>query len=349
MSGIEIKNLSKTYDGKQYVLEDFNLIIDDGDFLVLLGPSGCGKSTLLRLIAGLEDLQKGEILIGNTRVNDTPPKDRDIAMVFQNYALYPHMSVYQNLAIPLTLKKTPRETVDTKVNEIAGILGIQDLLDRKPRQLSGGQMQRVALGRAMVRNPQVYLMDEPLSNLDAKLRMQTRTEIIKLHKRLGITTVYVTHDQIEAMTMATRIVLMNKGEIMQSGTPGELYKKPQNLFTASFIGSPEINLIPIEFKDKSFTLFGRSFPLNYKDGKAIAGIRAEDIAIVEGDEFIVDIIENLGSEQLVTLKYMAEPEQVLVVKSPSHIHYELGEKVNIEFSKESLHLFDGTTEERITE
>lgn len=349
MSGIEIKNLSKTYDGKQYVLEDFNLTIDDGDFLVLLGPSGCGKSTLLRLIAGLEDLQKGEISIGNTRVNDTPPKDRDIAMVFQNYALYPHMSVYQNLAIPLTLKKTPQETVDAKVNEIAGILGIQDLLDRKPRQLSGGQMQRVALGRAMVRNPQVYLMDEPLSNLDAKLRMQTRTEIIKLHKRLGITTVYVTHDQIEAMTMATRIVLMNKGEIMQSGTPGELYKKPQNLFTASFIGSPEINLVPTEIKDKNFTFFGRSFSVNYHDGKAVAGIRAEDVTITEGDEFIVDIIENLGSEQLVTLKYTAEPEQVLVVKSPSHIHYELGEKVNIEFSKESLHLFDGTTEERITE
>lgn len=192
-------------------------------------------------------------------------------------------------------------------------------------------------------------MDEPLSNLNAKLRMQTRTEIIKLHKRLGITTVYVTHDQIEAMTMATRIVLMNKGEIMQSGTPGELYKKPQKLFTASFIGSPKINLVPTEIKDKNFTLFGSSFSVNYHDGKAVAGIRAEDVAIIEGDEFIVDIIENLGSEQLVTLKYMAEPEQILVIKSPSLIHYELGEKVNADFSKESLHLFDGTTEERITE
>ena len=231
--------------GDVYALNDLTLEIPDKEFLVLVGPSGCGKSTALRLLAGLEDISEGDVYIGGERVNDVAPKDRDIAMVFQSYALYPHMSVYDNMAFGLSLRKTPKDEIDRRVRESAQILGIEDLLDRKPRQLSGGQRQRVALGRAIVREPAVFLLDEPLSNLDAKLRVQTRAEISKLHQRLETTFVYVTHDQVEAMTMATRIAVMNEGMLQQVGTPQELYESPVNVFVAGFIGSPAMNLFEV--------------------------------------------------------------------------------------------------------
>jgi multiple sugar transport system ATP-binding protein len=240
MAEVVFDSVSKIYDG-QYVVRDLDLTVDDREFLVLVGPSGSGKSTTLRMLAGLEDISKGRIRIGERVVNNIPPKDRDIAMVFQSYALYPHMSVYDNMAFGLSLRKMPKQEIGVRVQEAARILGIEPLLKRKPGQLSGGQRQRVALGRAIVRDPAVFLFDEPLSNLDAKLRVQTRAEIIKLHQRLGTTFVYVTHDQVEAMTMATRIAVLDLGELQQVGTPQELYDHPRNVFVAGFIGSPAIN------------------------------------------------------------------------------------------------------------
>ncbi len=242
MASVDIRNVRKAF-GTVHVLHGVNVDIEDGEFVVLVGPSGCGKSTLLRMIAGLERITNGEIRIGPRVVNDVPPKERDIAMVFQNYALYPHMTVFDNMAFSLTLASSPAPEVQTRVNRAATILGLGELLERYPRQLSGGQRQRVAMGRAIVRNPQVFLFDEPLSNLDAKLRVQMRAEIKDLHQRLKVTTVYVTHDQIEAMTMADKIVAMNGGNVEQIGSPLELYDRPANLFVASFIGSPAMNLI----------------------------------------------------------------------------------------------------------
>ena len=346
MNEIRIENLTKSYDGKTNVIENFNLTIDEGEFLVLLGPSGCGKSTLLRLIAGLEEMQGGSISIGDKCINDTLPKDRDIAMVFQNYALYPHMTVYKNIAISLILKKRPADEIKERVDAVAEMLSIGDLLDRKPSQLSGGQMQRVALARAMIRNPKAFLMDEPLSNLDAKLRVQTRGEIIKLHNKLGITTIYVTHDQIEAMTMASRIVLMNRGEIMQAGTPDELYNRPKNIFTAAFIGSPQMNLFDGIVKDKKASILNQSVPLELGDMPIVIGLRSEDIRIVEGDDFQVLIIENLGSEKLITLKYLANGTEI-VAKVPTDVDCELDDKVGIDYSREKLHIFSEETKQRL--
>ena len=243
MASITLKNIVKTYDNKVTVIPGLDLEIHDKEFIILVGPSGCGKSTTLRMIAGLEEITAGELYIGEKKVNNVAPKDRDIAMVFQNYALYPHMTVYKNMAFGLMLRKTPRAEIDRKVHEAAQTLGIEEYLNRKPRALSGGQRQRVALGRAMVRNPSVFLLDEPLSNLDAKLRTQMRTEIIRLHKQLETTFVYVTHDQTEAMTMADRIVVMKDGIIQQVDTPQALYHSPENLFVAGFIGSPQMNFI----------------------------------------------------------------------------------------------------------
>ena len=244
MASISLKNIKKVYPGKEQVVavDDFNLEIEDKEFVILVGPSGCGKSTTLRMIAGLEDITDGELQIGDTVVNNIPPKDRDIAMVFQNYALYPHMTVFENMAFGLTLRKTPKDEIKERVLEAANILGIESLLERKPKALSGGQRQRVALGRAMVRKPKVFLLDEPLSNLDAKLRTQMRSEIAKLHMKLGTTFVYVTHDQTEAMTMADKIVVMKDGFIQQVDSPSNLYHYPCNLFVAGFIGSPQMNL-----------------------------------------------------------------------------------------------------------
>jgi multiple sugar transport system ATP-binding protein len=246
MAKVTLKDVYKIYPNNVVAVNDFNLEIADKEFIVLVGPSGCGKSTTLRMIAGLEDISKGEIYIGDRLVNDVPPKDRDIAMVFQNYALYPHMTVYENMAFGLKLRKVPKREIDAKVREAAKILNIEGLLNRKPKALSGGQRQRVALGRAIVRNPQVFLMDEPLSNLDAKLRTQMRTEILKLHQRLNTTFIYVTHDQTEAMTMGDRIVVMKDGLVQQIASPKEIFDHPKNLFVAGFIGSPPMNFIPAQ-------------------------------------------------------------------------------------------------------
>lgn len=252
---IELKNVQKKYkNNDNYSVENFNLKIEDGEFIVFVGPSGCGKSTTLRMIAGLEDITGGDLLFGEERVNELHPKDRDIAMVFQDYALYPHMTVRENMGFGLKVRKEPKEEIAQKVDEAAKIIGLEEYLDKKPKNLSGGQRQRVALGRAIVRNPRLFLMDEPLSNLDAKLRVSTRVEITSLQKRLGVTTIYVTHDQVEAMTMADRMVVMESGIIQQVGTPVEIYDNPNNLFVAKFIGQPQINLIDAVYKDGKFII-----------------------------------------------------------------------------------------------
>ena len=254
MATLKFKNINKIYDNNVQAVFDFNLEVQDKEFIVFVGPSGCGKSTTLRMVAGLEDITSGELYIDDKLVNDVAPKNRDIAMVFQSYALYPHMTVYENMAFGLKLKKMPKEEINKKINEVAEILGLTDYLNRKPKALSGGQRQRVALGRAIVRNPKVFLMDEPLSNLDAKLRVQMRSEIAKIHEQVGATTIYVTHDQTEAMTMASRIVVMKDGYIQQIGTPKEVYNNPNNMFVAGFIGAPAMNFIKGVFKEKEFVI-----------------------------------------------------------------------------------------------
>src|SRR5213595_2420348 len=260
MATVTFDHVSKRY-GDVIAVNDLNLEINDGEFMVLVGPSGCGKTTSLRMIAGLEEISAGDLKIGDRIVNDVPPKDRDIAMVFQSYALYPHMTVRDNMAFGLKLRKLPKADIEKRVNEAAGILSLEKLLDRKPKELSGGQRQRVALGRAIVREPSVFLMDEPLSNLDAKLRVQTRAEIARLHQRLGTTTVYVTHDQVEAMTMGTRIAVMDKGELQQVGAPQDLYDSPRKLFVAGFIGSPAMNFVNVERDGDSVKGDGMAFPV----------------------------------------------------------------------------------------
>ena len=287
MSNVILKNIKKTYDNNKTVLNNINLEIKDKEFIVLVGASGCGKSTLLRMIAGLENITDGEIYIGDKKVNNIAPKDRDIAFVFQSYALYPHMTVRDNIAFGLKMRKVPKEEIDKKVKEAAEILNLGEYLDRKPKQLSGGQRQRVALGRAIVRNPKVFLMDEPLSNLDAKLRVQMRSEIKKLHERLQTTFIYVTHDQTEALTMGDRIVILNNGEIQQVATPDEIYNNTQNTFVAGFIGSPQMNFIA-----------GKDLGL---DEKITYGVRPEKMTKPDGDIKLsvnVDISEMLGSEKI---------------------------------------------------
>ena len=298
MGNVTIDNAGKCY-GSLEVLKGISIDIQDGEFVVLVGPSGCGKSTLLRMIAGLEEITSGDIGIGDRIVNDLPPKDRDIAMVFQNYALYPHMTVAQNMAFSLKLKGVPKAEINEKVNRAAEILGLQNLLDRQPRQLSGGQRQRVAMGRAIVRDPQVFLFDEPLSNLDAKLRVQMRSEIKELHQRLKTTTVYVTHDQVEAMTMADKIVVMRDGVIEQMGTPLDLYDRPINTFVAGFIGSPSMNFINGEMSPDGFrTTDGILLPVAGGDSQATTyGIRPEHLHVdPSGIEMEVVVLEPTGSE-----------------------------------------------------
>jgi multiple sugar transport system ATP-binding protein len=326
MADVRFDHVSKGYGDNAFVIRDLNLEIRDHEFLVLVGPSGCGKSTALRMIAGLEEISEGDLYIGGTRMNDTPPKDRDIAMVFQNYALYPHMNVYDNMAFSLTLRGTPRAQIEQRVNSAADMLGLREYLTRKPRALSGGQRQRVALGRALVRNPKVFLLDEPLSNLDAKLRVQTRTEISRLHQTTGTTFIYVTHDQVEAMTMGDRIAVLNAGIIQQLGTPQELYDTPANLFVAGFIGSPSMDFFEgLLQKDGSgasvvvgsggdvcsLRLSGSSAEQLQgqatSDGRpVIVGIRPEDFRLADGDGVsggamtgTVDVVEFLGNEQLI--------------------------------------------------
>ena len=292
MAGLSLRNVCKVYPNGFEAVKDFNLEISDQEFIIFVGPSGCGKSTTLRMIAGLEDISSGELRIGERLVNDVEPKDRDIAMVFQNYALYPHMTVYENMAFGLKLRKVPKDEIDKMVKEAAKILDLTPLLDRKPKALSGGQRQRVAMGRAIVRNPKVFLMDEPLSNLDAKLRVQMRIEIAKLHQRLGTTIIYVTHDQTEAMTLGTRIVVMKDGVIQQVDTPQNLYDRPQNLFVAGFMGSPQMNfldaIVEVSGETAYLNVAGHSIPLppakskklieGGYDGRSVTfGIRPEDV------------------------------------------------------------------------
>jgi multiple sugar transport system ATP-binding protein len=349
MAPVTLSNVRKTF-GSVEVLHGVNVDIEDGEFVILVGPSGCGKSTLLRMIAGLENISGGEISIGSAVVNNVPPKARDIAMVFQNYALYPHMTVRDNMAFSLKLAKAPKDIMEREVSRAARILGLTDLLHRYPRQLSGGQRQRVAMGRAIVRNPQVFLFDEPLSNLDAKLRVQMRAEIKELHQRLKTTTIYVTHDQIEAMTMADKIVVMNAGRVEQIGTPLELYDRPVNLFVAGFIGSPAMNFLRGHVADGGFrTEDETDWPLpnaaRADAGKpTVYGIRPEHIRLDPGGiQATVQVIEPTGSETLVIAR--AGPSQILCAFR-ERIAARPGETITLAPDPALVHLFDAETGQR---
>ena len=378
MASLSLRNVYKKYPGGVVAVSDFNLEIKDKEFIILVGPSGCGKSTTLRMVAGLEEISEGEILIGDRVVNDVAPKDRDIAMVFQNYALYPHMTVFDNMAFGLKLRKTPKDEIKRRVEEAARILDISHLLERKPKALSGGQRQRVALGRAIVREPKVFLLDEPLSNLDAKLRAQMRTEISKLHLKLGTTFIYVTHDQTEAMTMGTRIVVMKDGFIQQVDTPQNLYLYPGNLFVAGFIGSPQMNFIEskllkegsdffVEFgtedtKTRAGIKYKVKLPASKnKDGvldeyvgkEVIMGIRPEDVhneedliaqfpeGIVEAN---VEVTELMGAE---TYLYMNCEEQTINARVSPTNTAKPGDRIKITLEPGKIHLFDKETEKTI--
>jgi multiple sugar transport system ATP-binding protein len=338
MAKIVLDRVSKVFGSDVVAVNNVSLEIGDGEFMVLVGPSGCGKSTILRILAGLEDVTAGEVSIGDTQVTDLPPKDRDVAMVFQNYALYPHMTVEQNLGFGLRLRKMPKEELRRRVRDVANILGLDPLMQRKPGELSGGQRQRVAMGRAMVREPQAFLMDEPLSNLDAQLRVQTRAEILKLQQELDTTTIYVTHDQVEAMTMGDRIAVMKLGVLQQVGPPEELYREPRNLFVAGFIGSPAMNLVPAEIMDGAGGA-GR-----------IAGFRPEHIEIANGRsggldfDARVDVVEYLGDEQLVHLTRKETPIQA---KLPVEDQVGAGQELKLTVPRDKLLLFDAATEERV--
>ena len=367
MASLKLNHIYKIYSGNVTAVSDFCLEIEDKEFIVLVGPSGCGKSTTLRMVAGLEEISEGELYIGDRLVNDVAPKDRDIAMVFQNYALYPHMTVYDNMAFGLKLRKKPKEEIDARVREAAKILSIEQLLNRKPKALSGGQRQRVALGRAIVREPKVFLMDEPLSNLDAKLRVQMRTEITKLHQRLQTTFIYVTHDQTEAMTMGTRIVVMKDGFIQQVDTPQNLYDYPANLFVGSFIGSPQMNFFNVKLVNRNNAVwadFGKnsikipdSKVRKFKDesyiGKEVVmGIRPENIhdedrfLSVADDNLVeanVEVVELMGSETYLYLQTTGKEGNVIArvdPRSKSHT----GDTVKVAFETSRLHFFDKDTE-----
>jgi multiple sugar transport system ATP-binding protein len=362
MASVMYDHVTKQF-GDVIAVNDLNLDIADKEFLVLVGPSGCGKTTALRCLAGLEDITTGSILIGDQVVNDVAPKDRDIAMVFQSYALYPHMSVYDNMAFGLKLRKTPKAEIQRRVKNAADILGIENLLDRKPRQLSGGQRQRVAVGRAIVREPKVFLFDEPLSNLDAKLRVETRANISKLHQQLSTTFIYVTHDQTEAMTMATRIAVINKGLLQQIDTPQHLYDKPDNLFVAGFIGSPAMNFFPAILKQENGKLYldAKSFVLQVPEAYVSAflpevgrdiifGLRPEDIynpefaapgIIAQAVDCSVEVVELMGNEILV---YLKSGEHNFVARIDPRSRYHMGEQSQFVFNMANMHLFDAETE-----
>jgi multiple sugar transport system ATP-binding protein len=373
MANVSLQNVGKTYtDARGHhvnVVRDINIEVADREFLVLVGPSGCGKSTTLRMIAGLEEISQGEIAIDGRRVNDVPPKDRDIAMVFQSYALYPHMSVYDNMAFGLKLRKYPKAEIKKRVQEAANILGLDAYLERRPKALSGGQRQRVALGRAIVRQPKVFLFDEPLSNLDAKMRVQTRMELIRLHQRLQATMIYVTHDQIEAMTMGTRIAVMQGGVLQQIAPPLELYHAPRNLFVAGFLGSPPMNfihgtlagdgdrlifkeatggVIQCAFREKAHPAFAPRV-----GQEVILGIRPEDVRMGQepagpdeaGFQAVVDIIEPMGAE---TNFYVQTGRHTLICRSPvTTDHRDTGHRLSFVLNLNRAHLFDPATTERI--
>ncbi len=368
MASLSLKNICKVYPNGFEAVKNFNLEIADKEFIIFVGPSGCGKSTTLRMIAGLEDISSGELKIGDRVVNDVEPKDRDIAMVFQNYALYPHMTVYDNMAFGLKLRKVPKDEIDKMVKEAAKVLDLTQLLDRKPKALSGGQRQRVAMGRAIVRNPKVFLMDEPLSNLDAKLRVQMRIEIAKLHQRLGTTIIYVTHDQTEAMTLGTRIVVMKDGVIQQVDTPQNLYEKPQNLFVAGFMGSPQMNFMDavVRVNGNAVTLevAGQSIPLppakakklidgGYNGKTVTMGIRPEDV--YDSEMFIetakcvfsstIKVYELLGAEVFL---YFDLGEFPMTARVDPRSNARPGDTVRFAFDVEKIHVFDKETEQVIT-
>jgi len=380
MARIVLEHVTKMYENNDIpAVKDLSLDINDGEFLVLVGPSGCGKSTALRMLAGLEEISDGSIYIGDRRVNDLPPRDRDIAMVFQNYALYPHMSVYDNMAFALKLRRVNKQEIDRRVKEAAELLSIAPYLNRRPKALSGGQRQRVALGRAIVREPAAYLMDEPLSNLDAKLRVQTRAEIQKLHRRLGVTTIYVTHDQVEALTMGDRIVVMRDGMLQQFDTPQNLYDNPANMFVAGFIGSPSMNFMPVQIESNANGLvitdgdFHLPIPSQFervaasKKGQPIIfGIRPEDIQVQDFAESAwkdsvvqsrVEVVEPLGNEIQVhatTAKHADSnkiaseedaPTDVFVARVDPRVRVKAGDTVPLAFNLAHMHLFDPQTQE----
>ena len=356
MASIQFDGVNKIYSNNVQAVFDFNLDVEDKEFIVFVGPSGCGKSTTLRMLAGLEDITSGEIYIDGILINEELPKDRNIAMVFQNYALYPHMTVFDNMALSLKLKKVPKQEIYERVMEVAKILELEEYLKRKPAALSGGQRQRVALGRAIVRSPKVFLMDEPLSNLDAKLRVQMRSEITKIHKKVGATTIYVTHDQTEAMTMATRIVVMKDGYIQQIGTPKEVYNYPENIFVGGFIGAPSMNFIKGKIIDNAFVADNIKLSLNdstlsklkdYKD--IVLGIRPEDIYINnELDESYInintDIVELLGHE-LIVYGYIGEQKIIIKMSALNEVEENISIKARFDMNK--VHFFDPVTTNRI--
>ena len=368
MAEVILKNICKSYSNGFNAVKDVNINIEDKEFVVLVGPSGCGKSTTLRMIAGLEEISSGELYIGDKVVNEIDPKDRDIAMVFQNYALYPHLSVYDNMAFALKLRKMPKDEIDKKVRDAARILDLEKLLDRKPKALSGGQRQRVALGRAIVRNPKVFLMDEPLSNLDAKLRTAMRTEITKLHKSLGTTFIYVTHDQVEAMTMADRIVVMKDGIVQQIATPQDVYDMPNNMFVAGFIGAPQMNFIEATLVDKSGEIHAQNEVLDialnkgecsaliengYIGKEVILGIRPEDIHIedvfVENSldssfEATVELGELMGAE---IYAYLKTGKDSITARFDGRYRINIGDKLKLAMDKHRIHVFDKETQQAI--
>ena len=355
MATVDLKDVRKVYAGNVEAVKGVSIAIPDGALCVLVGPSGCGKSTLLRMIAGLETITSGEIDIGGRVVNDVEPADRDIAMVFQTYALYPHMTVFDNMAYGLKIRGLPKAEIRTRVEEAAGLLSIGQLLDRKPRQLSGGQRQRVAMGRAIVRHPKLFLFDEPLSNLDAKLRVQMRTEIKELHQRISTTTVYVTHDQIEAMTMADKIVVMHDGLVEQIGAPLDLYDRPDNQFVAGFIGSPAMNFLPGHIRANGQAHFegpqGLKLPLAgapaNSDGRpAVYGVRPEHFTLADdGVEAEIQVVEPTGSEVHVAAK-VGGVETVAVFRERHN--FKPGDKIRLKPNPNAVHLFDGTTGKRLS-
>lgn len=348
--------------GKVVAVKNANFTVHDKEFLVFVGPSGCGKTTSLRMVAGLERQTSGDIYIGERLVNKVHPKDRDIAMVFQDYALYPHMTIRENLAFGLKNLKTPKKVIEEKIKEVAGILSIEELLDRKPRELSGGQKQRIAVGRAIVRNPKVFLFDEPLSNLDAKLRVQMRVELSELHKRLGATIIYVTHDQVEAMTLGERIVVMNAGEIQQIAPPEELYNEPKNLFVAGFIGSPPMNFIKARLEGNQLYTAGPTLTIpdeyvkkykSYDGQEVIFGIRPEDVLATKGMHSVpeqnvfvptISVVEHLGAE---ILAYFYIGDEQVVTRVEADIRPQPLQPLSLYFNMKKMHLFDPKTELRI--
>ncbi|SDW35143.1 ABC transporter ATP-binding protein [Nitrosomonas communis] len=386
MAKIELSNVTKQFPDGTVAVSATSFVINDGEFFILVGPSGCGKSTLLHMIVGLEGVSSGEIRLDGKVINHLDPKDRNMAMVFQSYALYPHMNVRQNIAFPLVMAKVPQKEINKRVEETAAILELSHLLDSKPRNLSGGQRQRVAMGRAIVRNPQAFLLDEPLSNLDARLRNQMRIELARLQKRLGTTTVYVTHDQTEAMTLGDRVAVLNKGVVQQIGTPYELYRQPGNLFVAGFVGSPAMNFFPVQLKDSRLFFFSLDLEINSPESMtlpsqhqyAIAGIRPEDFYVLSDEsgqhpkqaafDTQVDVLEWLGAEVLIYFqiknnqwpdmpaltrdlnldKKSGDKWQITAKLDASHRIKE-GDRIRLTFDIDKLHLFDAQTGERLTE